>query len=706
MPRAPQPPIGGESARTRLDALASHYHRHISRDTIRIPCPAHAGNKDSLALWVNPDRESIGAKCWSKGCSYKEIAEAVERETGVKLGFLRNLKQTWDYRNRKGQTVTVERTDGPGQEKRFIGPHNGVEGPFLVRLFPPEGGDSDGDMVVLVEGERTAMAIAAAGFTGATWKSGAGQAGNADYSPLAGRPVVIWADDDTPGRKALADAHRALLGIAASILVVEVLGGETKEDAYNFPPDEIIARVAAATEWTPPEDPEVDGGGQPPDTDNVAEFLAAYRNRLMVVDARKLYLCRANGLWIDATEGNPTVTGEFQGMVRAIGLNGGQWGQRGIDNFRTALYFLIPDPKFHGILEARSSDFDNAPVLQLRGGGAIDLRTLEVLDAGQTAQHLLLDHGAVGLDYRAELLDAPPDHAGPMLAAHYEPDPSRPLRQLLRRIAHQLLGPHKSVDAIIMPLSDSGKTTFCRWVSRALPGCVAIVDAVNILSGQGQKFTAAQLRLAQHRLVFLDEADKIVKPPSAASFNMLAGDELTVEPKGRDSYELPRLGNAIMVGADVPNLELGQGGSRRLEWVFDGKDIPVMSPDLRCLVEDSEAQAWLATTLVHLAHRSWLTGDNATDGDSRKAAAQLHHELEDPLYGALAEVLEKGAPADQVVCAEIKTRLTELVGDDTYEQTPPKTFKKAMRTVFPHSESKRDYKKKGNPTVYTGIRFR
>ena len=55
--------------------------------------------------------------------------------------------------------------------------------------------------MVWVEGEKKAEAVALAGFTACSAPYGAARNDRADYSPLRGREVVLWADDDTPGRE-------------------------------------------------------------------------------------------------------------------------------------------------------------------------------------------------------------------------------------------------------------------------------------------------------------------------------------------------------------------------------------------------------------------------------------------------------------------------------------------------------------------------
>ena len=55
--------------------------------------------------------------------------------------------------------------------------------------------------VVVVEGEKCVHALAGLGIVATTSPCGAGKAGYADWSPLAGKRVYLWADHDDGGRK-------------------------------------------------------------------------------------------------------------------------------------------------------------------------------------------------------------------------------------------------------------------------------------------------------------------------------------------------------------------------------------------------------------------------------------------------------------------------------------------------------------------------
>ena len=73
-----------EAPRTRLDRLATLANARITRDRLRIPCPAHGGTNPNLELRADDDR--ISAVCYSQGCSYREIALAIEARYGISIG--------------------------------------------------------------------------------------------------------------------------------------------------------------------------------------------------------------------------------------------------------------------------------------------------------------------------------------------------------------------------------------------------------------------------------------------------------------------------------------------------------------------------------------------------------------------------------------------------------------------------------------------
>ena len=409
------------------------------------------------------------------------------------------------------------------------------------------------------------------------------------------------------------------------------------------------------------------------------QFLTAYSHRLAAVDRSKLFVRRENGLWLDATRPSATATATLQTMLRDLSIDG-VWNQRHIDDLRTSLFHILERPEAYGVRVLRSEEFDRVPVFPLTNGRAIDARTLQLLDGDQIGDALLLDRSSPGIVFDPQLLNAGPDHPGARLAAHFEPDKSTPPKfALLRRIAFLLRGPAKAVDTAVIPQGDAGKSTFAQWLNLSLPGYVSVLDAVVALSPQGSRFTIVQHRLSLAKLVILDEVDKLEKPVTSGAFNALTADTLLIELKGQDAIESPRRGNVLMIGAATPNLELGQGGKERLGWAFDGEGIGVMPPEVRALVNDPAAWAWLSTKLILLAEESYRKNDHGDSFESRAAAAVLHLETANPLNVALADILTRD-DSSSVWAQDIKQRLQTYT--DVAQPVASKTLGAAMKSVF------------------------
>jgi len=131
----------------------------------------------------------------------------------------------WDYFTAEGQLIAcVYRYDPPGGRKEFR--------PWCAkrkRMTPPDPrplynqpGMAATDTVVLVEGEKCAQAAIDTGIVGTTAMHGAhAPIEKTDWSPLAGKQVLIWPDRDKAGWDyAMAAADAALLAGALSCAVL------------------------------------------------------------------------------------------------------------------------------------------------------------------------------------------------------------------------------------------------------------------------------------------------------------------------------------------------------------------------------------------------------------------------------------------------------------------------------------------------------
>jgi hypothetical protein len=91
--------------------------------------------------------------------------------------------------------------------------------------------------VLVVEGEKCAVAINRLGGVAVTSPNGADAAGRAAWTPLRGRRVIVWPDNDAPGAKYAADVVRLARGAGAvsiQVLDVSALGLPAGGDVVDY----------------------------------------------------------------------------------------------------------------------------------------------------------------------------------------------------------------------------------------------------------------------------------------------------------------------------------------------------------------------------------------------------------------------------------------------------------------------------------------
>ena len=121
-----------------------------------------------------------------------------------------------------------------------------VNSRFSVLKFLVIHSNDDGNgPVVICEGEKAAAAVARAGITGASWIGGAKRAGQADYSRLPGRHVLVWPDNDPPGVKAAKVAAEKAAEWAASVTLLPTLDGPDGWDAADLSAEEVRQHIYA-----------------------------------------------------------------------------------------------------------------------------------------------------------------------------------------------------------------------------------------------------------------------------------------------------------------------------------------------------------------------------------------------------------------------------------------------------------------------------
>ncbi|MBI1949351.1 MAG: AAA family ATPase [Deltaproteobacteria bacterium] len=161
-----------------------------------------------------------------------------EDAAGVLLGAKRRWEPAHDGSGKR-KSFTWEGPDGcRGQPKPWA--------PTLYRLPEVVSAIGEGRTVLVVEGEKCADVLAAAGFVATTNEDGAGKWRAEHASHLRGACVVVLADNDEPGRAHAADVLRSLRGVAASARAVELPDLPPKGDAADFLAEHTAAELSAA----------------------------------------------------------------------------------------------------------------------------------------------------------------------------------------------------------------------------------------------------------------------------------------------------------------------------------------------------------------------------------------------------------------------------------------------------------------------------
>lgn len=184
---------------------------------------------DIIDLWAAVHRKNARTEFPEVMASIAEWLGHSKKYT-KKQSAIKNLKQfitySWNYLDENGQIIVkVSRHDTPDGKKYL--PFDIKQSEYVapkIRSLYNIPGILKSDKVILVEGEKCAEALINQGMTATTAMSGANAIiDKTDWTPLKGKNIVIWPDNDEPGKKYAENAAMKLtsLGIASlSILKV------------------------------------------------------------------------------------------------------------------------------------------------------------------------------------------------------------------------------------------------------------------------------------------------------------------------------------------------------------------------------------------------------------------------------------------------------------------------------------------------------
>ena len=234
-------------------------------------CPAHDDGKKSkrrsLSIGVG-ESGNVLLHCFA-GCNSLDIAKRVGIEPAELFGDgakspakaaprARSGPAPWPTRNGVPLSASWTYRDAAGAIIGHVGRYDGPDGKQYVPFFKRDGksltsGYVDGprplyaldriakapeETVWIVEGEKAADALLALGIIATTSPGGSSAAARTDWTPLSGRRVAIWPDNDEPG-EAYARAVEVALSelrqpVKAERIDVKKLNLQAKGDAHDW----------------------------------------------------------------------------------------------------------------------------------------------------------------------------------------------------------------------------------------------------------------------------------------------------------------------------------------------------------------------------------------------------------------------------------------------------------------------------------------
>lgn len=237
--------------------------RDTGNRSAMMPCPIHGGS-DSLHVTERSGKTALTYcfVCGKDASRPDQVADAVSLGAKIKppkpsaKSKARRVeagRETFDYGTAK--KTRIDYADGAKPEKMFLWDPVGTKPDSL--LYGVEAFSAD-EPVVLVEGERKRDALKAAGAQAVSLAGGSSsKPTDAALMPLSDLTVVLWADNDEPGRKVMDRVARSLRGIASEVRIIEWPDAPPKGDAADFlasPKADVRALINAAQPWAEADD--------------------------------------------------------------------------------------------------------------------------------------------------------------------------------------------------------------------------------------------------------------------------------------------------------------------------------------------------------------------------------------------------------------------------------------------------------------------
>lgn len=191
-------------------------------------CGDQRQKQNTKSLMVFQDEDGTRFECYNSGCEYYDNRQflkgvgSTEEGSRDKLQFQTPIpdsagphpledKPYWTYRNTKGESLfhiaRINKDEGKYYLPVAYTTTNEwtTKSPGIKALYGAELLSENKPYVIVVEGEKAADAANRifTQATAVTWQGGAPGIKNGDWDLLEGRKVILWPDNDDPGRAAM-----------------------------------------------------------------------------------------------------------------------------------------------------------------------------------------------------------------------------------------------------------------------------------------------------------------------------------------------------------------------------------------------------------------------------------------------------------------------------------------------------------------------
>jgi len=219
--------------------------RHQGRELVG-PCPACEGT-DRFAVKSGEGGAAVihCQKCKGFVDILKAAGFAKERPTNSAAPIT-----VYEYCDPTGTLYHRVHRQGEGSDKRVWQDkgHTGQFYPYRIEHAP----DWYDKPVIVTEGEKCAERLACLGYAVVTWCGGTGAVTRTRWGALAGRVVILWRDNDSPGAKAMQQLAEILEGRGSTVRWVAVPEGKPEvwdsADATEAEVHRLIAEAGALAE--------------------------------------------------------------------------------------------------------------------------------------------------------------------------------------------------------------------------------------------------------------------------------------------------------------------------------------------------------------------------------------------------------------------------------------------------------------------------